>query len=335
MKQLIKIGGILSSLILFSTLSHGAGTTAGSFIRNQASVSYETAAGTITDTSANVEFQVQELVRSTLVKLDAGSVSVSSPQTGAAMKFRLQNDGNSPEGFSIFVSQDSGDDFDVTVGSFYIDDGDGVLDTALDTLYDNNNPPELAADASIVIWVTSDIPGSLTDADLANLNVSAVSHTFVADGQSDPVAGGTVGGGGSSGTTAVNAAAITSVTSTFVVTDIDVTITKAITATRDNLGGGTGSQRVPGAEVDYTLTVTVTGTGTANNVIVTDDLPDELQLKNGVTGTITVGGVDETASSADADGTSYDANTGTITVELGNINAGDPSIDIVFTTIIQ
>jgi len=335
MKQLIKIGGILSSLILFSTLSHGAGTSAGSYIRNQASVSYETAAGTITDTSANVEFQVQELVRSTLVKLDAGSVSVSSPQTGAAMKFRLQNDGNSPEGFSIFVTQDSGDDFDVTVGSFYVDDGDGIFDPALDTLYDNNNPPELAADASIVLWVSSDIPGSLSDADLANLNVSAVSHSFVAAGQTNPGAGAVVGNAGPDNTDVVNASPITSVTSTFVVTDIDVSITKAITATRDNLGGGTGSQRVPGAEVDYTLTVTVTGTGTANNVIVTDDLPDELQLKDGVSGIISVGGVDETASSADGDGTSYDANTGTITVELGNINAGDPSIDIVFTTIIQ
>jgi fimbrial isopeptide formation D2 family protein len=335
MKQLIKIGGILSSLILFSALSHGAGTSAGSWIQNQASVSYQTASGTITDDSAIVQFQIQELVRSTIVKLDAGSISVSSPQTNAAMKFRLQNDGNSPEGFNIFVSQDSGDDFDVTVGSFYMDDGDGIFDPALDTLYDNSNPPELAPDSSLVLWVTSTIPSSLSDADLANLNVSAVSHTFVADGQPTPSAGDVVNNAGPSGTDVVNAASITSVTSTYVVTDIDVTITKSISATRDNLGGGSGNQAIPGAEVDYTLTVTVTGTGTANNVTVTDDLPDQLKLKNGVSGTITVGGVDETASSADADGTSYDANTDTITVELGNISAGDPSIDIEFTTIIQ
>jgi len=335
MKQLIKIGGILYSLILFSTLSHGAGTSAGSWIQNQASVSYQTASGNVTSDSAVVQFQVQELVRSSIVKLDAGSVSVSSPQTNAAMKFRLQNDGNSPEGFSIFVSQDSGDDFDVTIGSYYVDDGDGIFDPALDTLYDNSNPPELAADASIVLWITSDIPSSLSDADLANLNVSAVSHTFVADGQATPSAGAVVENAGPDSTDVVNAAAITSITSTFVVTDIDVTITKVISATRDNLGGGTGSQRVPGAEVDYTLTVTVTGSGTANNIIVTDDLPDQLQLKDGVSGIITVGGIDETASSADSDGTSYDANTGTITVELGDIDAGDPSVDIVFTTIIQ
>lgn len=338
MNKLIKTGGLLGGMMMLSALSHGEGTSAGVSIENQASVSYQTASGSVTNDSAIVAFTVQELIKSTIAKLDATSVSVSSPQTGAAMKFRLQNDGNGSEGFAIFVSQDSGDDFDVSVGSFYVDDGDGVLNTALDTLYDNSNPPALAPDASLVLWVTADIPGSLSDADLANLNVSAVSRTFVADGQSNPGAGAVVNGGGSSGgvtTDAVNAEAITSVTSSFVVTDIDVAISKAISATRDNLGGGAGNQAVPGAEVDYILTVTVTGTGTANDVAVSDDLPDQLQLKDGISGVISVGGVNKTASSADSDGASYDANTGLISVDLGDIDAGDPSIDIEFTTVIQ
>lgn len=250
------------------------------------------------------------------------------------MKFKIKNDGNGDEGFKIVVTQDSGDNFDVTLGSFYIDNGDGILDTAVDTLYDNANPPAMAPDAELTIWVTSDIPNALADAALANLNVSAVSATFIADGQSNPNAGAVVVGSGDSGTDAVNAVAIAAVTSTFVVSDIDVNIAKAISATRDNLGAG-GSQAVPGAEVDYTLTVTVTGTGTANNIVVTDPLPAQLQLKDGITGTITVGGVTETASAADSDGTSYDANTNTISVDLGNVNAGAAAIAIEFTTVIQ
>lgn len=335
MKQLIYIGGLLSSFLLFQSFAYGAGTSAGVDIQNQANVTYQTSTGSISNDSAVVSFKVQELVRSSIVKLDAGSISVSSPQASAAMKFRIQNDGNGSEGFSIDVSQDSGDDFDVTVGNFYIDDGDGILDTAVDTLYDNSNPPSLAPDDSLVLWVTSSIPGSLSDANIANLNVSATSRTFIADGQTNPDPGDVVVGGGNNSTDAVNANAITSVTSTFVVTDLEVTITKAITATRDNLGGGAGNQAVPGAEVDYLLTVSVTGSGTAESVVVTDPLPDELALKNGVTGTITVGGVSETASSADSDGTSYDANTNIITINLGNIDAGDPDIAIEFTTIIQ
>lgn len=334
MNKLKKIGGVIGGLLLAITQSHAAGTGAGLPISNQATVSYNAGSGTVTANSGTVTFTVQELVKGTVAKLDAGNISVSSPQTDAAMKFKIKNDGNGDEGFKIVVTQDSGDNFDVTLGSFYIDNGDGILDTAVDTLYDNANPPAMAPDDELTIWVTSDIPNALADAALANLNVSAVSATFAADGQNNPNAGAVVVGSGDSGTDAVNAVAIAAVTSTFVVSDIDVSIEKAITATRDNLGAG-GSKAVPGAEVDYTLTVTVTGTGTANNIVVTDPLPTQLILKNGITGTITVGGVAETASAADSDGTSYDANTNTISVDLGNVNAGASAIAIEFTTVIQ
>lgn len=334
MNKLKTITSVISGLLLSASYAYGAGTSAGATITNQASVSYDAGAGTVVASSGSVSFKVQELVKATVAKLDASDISISSPQTDAAMKFKIKNDGNGSEGFRIVVTQDSGDEFDVTLGNIYIDDGDGILDTAVDTLYDNANPDALAADAEITIWVTSTIPGSLADNDKSNLNVSAVSATFINDGQSNPAAGAVVIGGGDSATDAVNAVAISSITSTFVVSDIDVTITKAITATRDNLGAG-GSQAVPGAEVDYTLTVTVTGTGTANNIVVSDPLPTQLRLKDGNTGTINVGGNPETATSADTDGTSYDANTNTISVDLGNIDAGDPAIAIEFTTVIQ
>jgi uncharacterized repeat protein (TIGR01451 family) len=334
MSKLKTITSVISGLLLSASYAYGAGTGAGAPISNQATVSYDAGAGTVTASSSTVTFTVQELVKGTVAKLDAGNISVSSPETNAAMKFRLKNDGNGNEGFKIVVTQDSGDDFDVTLGSFYIDDGDGILDTAVDTLYNNASPTAIAPDAELTIWVTSNIPSSLADAALANLNVSAVSATFVADGQNNPNAGAVVTGSGDSGTDAVNAVAIASVTSTFVVSDIDVAIAKAISATRDNLGAG-GNKAVPGAEVDYTLTVTVTGTGTANSIVVSDPLPTQLQLKDGISGIITVDGNPETASAADSDGTSYDANTNTITVDLGNIDAGDPAIAIQFTTVIQ
>lgn len=339
MNKLKTITSVISGLLLSASYAYGAGTSAGATITNQASVSYDAGTGTVVASSGSVSFKVQELVKATVAKLDASDISISSPQTDAAMKFKIKNDGNGSEGFKIVVTQDSGDEFDVTLGNIYIDDGDGILDTSVDTLYDNANPDALAADAEITIWVTSTIPGSLTDNDKSNLNVSAVSATFINDGQSNPAAGAVVIGGGDLATDAVNAVAISSITSTFVVSDIDVTITKAITATRDNLGAD-GNQAVPGAEVDYILTVTVTGTGTANNVIVTDDLPDELKLRGDAGGVIKVGPKDgilinRTASGLDSDGASYDANTGLITVNLGDIDVSDPDMTIEFTTVIQ
>lgn len=334
MKKLAIIGGLLSGLLLITGYTHAAGTSAGANISNQATVSYNAGAGTITASSGIITFKVQELVKATVAKLDAGNISVSSPQTDAAMKFKVQNDGNGDEGFKIVITQDSGDNFDVTLSEIYIDDGDGILDTSVDSLYDNSNPTIISPDSSLTIWVTSDIPTALADAAKANLNVSAVSATFIADGKSNPNAGDVVVGGGDGGTDAVNAVSITSVTSTYIVSDIDVTITKVISETRDLLGAG-GNQAVPGAEVDYVLTVTVTGTGTANSVVVSDPLPSQLALKSGIAGTIKVGGTDKTASSADTDDAEYDANTNTITVDLGDIDAGDPAIAIEFTTVIQ
>lgn len=334
MKRLIRIGGAIGCLLFSMSNTHALGTSAGATISNQATVSYDAGAGTVTANSSTVSFKVQELVKATIAKLDAGNINVSSPQNDAAMKFRIQNDGNGNEGFKIVVTQDSGDDFDVTVGSIYIDDGDGILDTAVDTLYNNSNPPAIAADGSIVVWITSIIPTGLTNSDFANLNVAAVSQTFVLDSQNNPNAGDVVIGGGDNTTDAVNAVAIASVTSTYLVSDIDVTITKAITATRDNLGAG-GNKAVPGAEVDYLLTVTVSGSGIATDVVVSDPLPSQLKLKDGTTGSITVSGTPLTAASGD-DAASYDANTNTISVELSDMEAGVTApINIEFTTVIQ
>ena len=192
MNKLKTITSVISGLLLSASYAYGAGTSAGAPISNQATVSYDAGAGTVTANSSTVTFTVQELVKGTVAKLDAGNISVSSPQTDAAMKFKIKNDGNGDEGFKIVVTQDSGDNFDVTLGSFYIDNGDGILDTAVDTLYDNANPPAMAPDAELTIWVTSEIPNALADAALANLNVSAVSATFIADGQSNPNAGAVV-----------------------------------------------------------------------------------------------------------------------------------------------
>ncbi len=334
MKRLIKIGGAIGCLLLAMSNAYALGTSAGTPIENRATVTYNAGAGTISADSDIVTFKVQELVKATIAKLDSGIIRVSSPQDDASMKFRIKNDGNGSEGFKIVVTQDSGDHFDVTLGNIYIDDGDGILDTAIDTLYNNSSPPAIAADGSIVIWVTSKIPPGFTNNKIANLNVSAVSHTFILDNQSNPNAGDVVIGGGDNSTDAVNAIAVTSVTSTYQVSDINVSITKAVTATRDNLGAG-GNKAVPGAEVDYLLTVTVSGSGIATDVVVSDPLPPQLQLKNGTTGSITVSGTPLTAASGD-DAASYDANTNTISVELSDMEAGVTApINIEFTTVIQ
>lgn len=338
MNTLRIIGGIFS-LALFANESIAAGTLAGTSIENQATVTYDAGAGTVSASSGKVFVTVQELINANIVSQDSANVSVSSPQTDAYLKFQLTNTGNGNEAFEISQQNLTGtDDFDATFSNVYLDDGDGVFEPGTDdVIYDNSAAPSISPDASIVVWVASNIPAAITDGDTADVQVKALSKTFSDDAQNSPNAGDVVNSQGDSGTDAVmgTSGANADDDATFIVSAISVTIDKIVSAVRDNLGGGTGSQPVPGAEVDYTLTVTVIGTGDADNISVSDPLPTELKLKNDITGVITVGGVPETASSADTDGTSYDANTNTITVNLGSVTAGDPAIAIEFTTVIQ
>ena len=126
----------------------------------------------------------------------------------------------------------------------------------------------------------------------------------------------------------------------FIVTAIEVTIVKAISSVSDNLGQN-GANRVPGADVEYTLTVTVTGLGEATNLIVSDELPAELLLKEGEHGIIKVsksGGAEEDMTAEDdasKDDAKYNEGNNTISVDLGTITAGDPASTIRFTTVIQ
>ena len=332
MKQLVTLASMIL-LAFTATHSYAAGTQAGVVIQNQATVTYNAGAGTISASSQVVDITVQELINVTVVSQDAAKVSISSPQSDAYLKFQITNTGNGNEDFVISQNNLSGsDDFDVTYSAIYIDDGDGVFEPGADDIV--YNTPSIAPDASIVIWVVSDIPGSQADGNEAEVQVSALSKTFSDAGQANPSAGDFVAGG-DSGTAAVygTAAANADDNAIFIISAITVTINKEVSAVRDNLGGS-GTQPVPGADVDYTLTVTVIGTGVANTVVVSDPLPSELALKEGINGTISVNAVSMTAAS-DGDDANYDANTNTITVDLGNITAGAAATTVQFTTTIQ
>jgi hypothetical protein len=320
---------------LFTLHSHAAGTSAGTSISNTASVSYDVGGATVSANSDPAVLTVQELINVTVISQDSGNVSVNSPDIGAELKFNVTNTGNGDEAFVISQVNIGGDDFDVTLSTIYLDDGDGVFEPGTDDVaYDNSAPSTIAPDTSITIWVTSNIPGSLSNSNTSEVQVSALSKTFSDDGQTDPNSGAVVTGAGTSSTDAVygNAAANADDTAKFVVSAIEVVIVKAISSITDQFGT---SQPVPGAEVVYSLTVTVTGTGNADSVTASDALPDQLLLKGGIlTGIINVDGVELTAVSGD-DAATYDANTNTVTVVLGTVTAGSNSNIISFTTEIQ
>ncbi len=319
--------------------SVAAGTAAGTTISNTASVTYSTSGGQTATSVTNTQIKVQEVINVSVVNQNAANVSVSSPDTDVPLAFDITNTGNGPEQFTVTQTNITGDNFDATLDFIYLDDGDGVFEpNSDDILYNNNSATLLQPDQKISIWATSDIPSNLTDSFYAEIQLTVLSKTFADANNFNPQAGDVLAGQGESSTDAVagTSQAREIETARYLVTAIDVNITKSVTEVRDNLGQN-GNQAVPGAEVDYVITVTVTGSGTATGVVVADPLPNELRLKDESNGIIVVNSVNMGAAekASDGDDATYDANTNTVTVDLGDITAGDPAAEIKITTIIQ
>lgn len=339
MKQLMTLTAFfIANLVAVNT--YAAGTSAGTVISNSATVNYNVGASTMSATSTPVTVTVQELINATLESKDAGKEqNVAPSQSNAALKFELTNTGNGNEAFILTQQNLTGDQYDTTLDNIYIDDGDGTFEPLSDTIY---TPTSLAPDTSITLWMASkDFTNTQANGDRADIRANALSQTFSVAGNGNPALGDIVSGQGDSGTEAIYATSGPATdTATFIMDTSAITmdIQKSVSAVRESITAS-GDKYIPGAEVDYLITVEVTGTGDATAVVVTDPLPSELKLKDEGTGTITltVGSTTTvmTANIPDNDGASYDANTRTVTVNLGDIAAGSVIQNITFTTVIQ
>ncbi len=177
------IQGIIAllSLSVLSFNSVAAGTAAGVVIKNEATVSYKVGASSLTLAPVSASITVHELINATLQSQDNGSYRTVAPgQTQAALRFLLTNTGNGNEGFVLSQRDLTGDQFDINTNfdTFYIDsDGDGVFEPGTDdALYDNTNPPAIAADASLTIWAAAkNFPSNLNNGDKADVIVTALS----------------------------------------------------------------------------------------------------------------------------------------------------------------
>ncbi len=331
----LKYIGLLLTLSLISVQNYAAGTLAGTNIANKATVTYNAGAGEISQDSNTVSFPVQEIINASIIKQINNDIAVGSGETGAYLKFTLTNLGNGTEQFKIAPANTAGDDFEVIFSNIYTDSGDGNFVAAEETLLVNGETLAIDPDQSVTIWVTADIPNALIDGNKSDVLVAAQSKTFLSlpTPSANPNQGEVAIGLGDSSTDAVfGANGIIASTATFSVSAITVSMAKTIVSVNDNINGAT-EQNIPGADVVYQLVVTVAGNGTATDVTVVDPLPDELELKGGITsGIITVEGTDYTSASS-PNITSYDGNND-ITVTLGDLVA-PTTRTIIFTTTIK
>lgn len=284
--------------------AHAAGTAAGTSITNTASVSYEDPSGTPTTVPSNtVTFTVDEILDVTVVANAVGNLPVTTSSTDQVLSFTVTNTGNGPESFELSVDAAvAADDFNPANVRIYIDsDGDGVFDPLNDALYvAGTNDPALtgsgAATDEVIVFVVSDIPGSLTDGEIGLVRIKAEALTAQTTAGAD-TAGTVFVGAGEGGTNAVvgSTTAEATLQSGYIVKQVDATFVKTV-AIDDQLGG---TSPIPGAIITYTLTFEAKGTGTLTNVKLEDTIPANTTYQ---AGTLELDSVGLTDVAADDEG---------------------------------
>lgn len=312
-----RVSGLLLAALLAPAVVHAAGTAAGTNISNTATATWTDPGGTPQTKDSNTYVvQVDEILDVTVTANDAGNVTVYTPSTSQVLSFTVKNTGNGSETYRLAaVDTVTGDNFDPAIVKIWLDDGDGVLETGPggDTLFSaGTNDPDLAADASVRVFVVSDIPTGLADGDIGRVRLTAESLT--AQGNAGVEAPGyTFTGAGTGGSDAVvgSSTAYVSVSNGYVVSQATAAFVKSSTIA-DPFGG---SNAVPGAVITYSLALTFNGSGTVTGAKIVDAIPAGTTYKANSLTLDTVALTD----GVDADAGRY---TGTqVEVDLGSVAA--------------
>lgn len=333
-KSFIKTS-LVSCLLIFCTLqilvspkAHAIGVEAGRNLTSTATMTYSRGAQILIQ-SASATTVVQEVLNFTT--MSSANIDVINNQANALLSFELRNDGNGTEGFVFDISNTG--DFSVSYQVFYenvsttqpnnlsLITGDTVNNSEIQ--YVTNDVVTLSPDQHIIIYVVSQIPNAIQNGNVSTINFSAVS-------QSNDVAGKSIGdiviGSGDNNDVTntptdliiATANGTSSSSAEYRMNETGVNVEKTIISSEIEINNQivTGSF-VKDAIVTYQVSVVIND-GTAENLVITDELSNDLDL---VPNSI------ETKFNSDpyqsvSDSTGYLPATRQISIPLGNRSDG-------------
>jgi uncharacterized repeat protein (TIGR01451 family) len=287
-----------------------AGTRAGTVIDNTASATYDQNGTPITIDSNVSSLRVDELLDAVVAWSDPSDVQTTPNATGQVLAFALTNTGNGAETFSLAtVSTIGGDQYDPTVTSVVLDDGDGVYEPAIDTVYVSGaNDPLLNPDQSLTVFVVSTTPTGVADGNRGGVLLTASAATGTGAPGTGFAGQGEGGGNAIVGTSGADG----SDDGYYQVSSATVALVKSA-AVADPFGG---TSPVPGSTITYTIIATTSGSGSLANLAINDAVPTGTTY---VAGSMTLAGASLT-DAADADAGRLAANA--ISVALGTVPGG-------------
>jgi uncharacterized repeat protein (TIGR01451 family) len=307
-----------------------AGTTAGTIVTTTAAVHFIQDGVTHTLTAGN-SFMVDRVLN--LVVTKTADVNTAPTTSNVALSFLVSNTSNTTLRFALSAVSKSTNTWTMNnVRVFRDNDGGGAWDAG-DTLYnDASTFGNLASNLSVTVLIVADAPAGLTinqtalydlvatavDAGTLNASVPATGpDTPGIDTVFSDIAGSAAGDGSRDGKH--SATGVFSISGSA----LNVVLNKTV-AVLDQWGG---SLAIPGATLRYTITATTTGGGTANNVVVSDPLPENtVFIANSLH-------LNNTALTDIADTDAGDVGTTTpnaVTVKLGNLTSSSGMQTITF-----
>jgi uncharacterized repeat protein (TIGR01451 family) len=315
-KQLLGAASALALVVMSGAPALAEGTSAGSTITNNVTVTFDVGGVTQNAAAASDSFTVDRRVNVN-VQWIGPATSVAPGAQNQVIAFDVTNLSNDTVDLALATALTAGTAANISGYQIFLDsDGDRVLSQAEFDAGPITYLDEVAEDATVAVIVIADIGLNAVNADTFDVTLTANAHAG--------------GGAGSLGnelvaTSGANTSGIDNVlfdgagatdaqydgafsdTGTYTVAGALVTVAKASRVVSDPVNGTTNPKAIPGATVEYCITVAnAAGAATATDVDVVDDLPADVSYDS-VYGIFVDG--DATCANGTAGG-SFSAGTG-------------------------
>jgi uncharacterized repeat protein (TIGR01451 family) len=351
--------------IVGSEMALAEGTASGVTINNTATVNYSVSGvaqaaigssptGNSSGAGSPTLFVVDNKVNLTVTRVGVAQTPVASGQTGRTVAFRLENIGNTSQGYRFLSANLGGDGFDMNVPMTVRVSADTVCSLGSTT------PPALgyqsgtdtadfvqtlAADSCRWVYIIADAPGALTNGDLANVTLTAVTVVAGAANSGVTVDVAQTVGADTAGVDVVFADALPTrdgrelAQGTYVVATAALSVQKTSSIISDpflgTAGPGVFPKAIPGAVMEYAVQLTNTGGADAGVVSITDAVPANTAFAAGQYNagasdvSITVGAGAPTFCVAESTGTDGNGDGCFRTALNGTLNVGAPAVTSV------
>jgi uncharacterized repeat protein (TIGR01451 family) len=278
--QLLGAVSAFALVVMSSAPALAEGTSAGTTIANNVSVSYNVGGVTQNAETASDSFTVDRRVNVNVTYIGPAT-SVSPGEQDAVIAFDVTNLSNDIVDLDLAAALTAGTAANIANFQIYVDtNGNNVFDAA-DTLVTYLD--EVDEDETVRVFVIADIGLNAENGDEFDVTLTADAHAgggagalgaeLVATAGANTAGVDTVLFDGAGATDAANDGAF-SATGTYEVAGALVTVAKTSRVVSDPVNGTTDPKAIPGATVEYCITVAnAAGAATATDVDVTDDLP--------------------------------------------------------------